>query len=434
MLDRNLVSENIEIVRNNLLHRNANAEVMQDLDMLASVIARRRDLQTQTDNLRAERNRLSKDIGTLMREKKLDEVESKKQQVTTMASQLEALEEERKQLQIQEDHLLLVFPNIIDARVTIGKSEEDNIVVHSWGTIPTFDFPAKEHHILAEEMDMYDTTRATKVAGARFSVLKGDVARLERAIIQFFLDHAEDQGYNEMLVPYIVNKDTMTGTGQLPKFEEDLFKLTGEIGGSEGYLIPTAEVPVTNLHRDEILDESQLPLYYCAFTPCFRAEAGSYGKDTHGLIRQHQFHKVELVKITTPETSDAEHHALTENAKQLLEKLELPYRVVRLCSGDIGFSAQMCYDLEVWLPGQGKYREISSCSNFGEFQARRMRMRYRPGNTGKPVFCHTINGSGLAVGRTLVAIMENYQQADGSVRIPTVLQPYMRGKTVIHKA
>jgi seryl-tRNA synthetase len=233
-----------------------------------------------------------------------------------------------------------------------------------------------------------------------------------------------------VLVPYIVNRDTMTGTGQLPKFEEDLFKLTSEINGMDGFLIPTAEVPVTNMFRDEIINEEDLPIHLCAFTPCFRAEAGTYGKDTHGLIRQHQFHKVELVKITKPEHSDAEHQALTAHACGILEALELPYRKMRLCAGDTSFAAQMCFDLEVWLPGQGKYREISSCSNFGEFQARRMRTRFRP-KGGKPQLCHTINGSGLAVGRTLVAIMENYQQADGSIAIPTVLQPYMRGKTKI---
>jgi seryl-tRNA synthetase len=365
-----------------------------------------------------------------MREKKFEEAEQVKQDVTKIGNRLDLLEDERKVLQGQEDGLLLIFPNLLDERVPNGTDEEDNELVEQWGEPKQFAFEPKEHHILGEELGLYDAERAAKIAGSRFSILKGDLAKMERALIQLFLDTAEDNGYTEVLVPYIVNRDTMTGTGQLPKFEEDLFKLTSEINGMDGFLIPTAEVPVTNMFRDEIINEEDLPIHLCAFTPCFRAEAGTYGKDTHGLIRQHQFHKVELVKITKPEHSDAEHQALTAHACGILEALELPYRKMRLCAGDTSFAAQMCFDLEVWLPGQGKYREISSCSNFGEFQARRMRTRFRP-KGGKPQLCHTINGSGLAVGRTLVAIMENYQQADGSIAIPTVLQPYMRGKTKI---
>jgi len=283
-----------------------------------------------------------------------------------------------------------------------------------------------------------DTDAASRLSGSRFAVLRGSLARLERALINFFVDmHTEQHGYTEVMVPYLVGAEALHGTGQLPKFEEDLFKLSEPLNGREGYLIPTAEVPITNIHAGETLDESRLPLSYVAFTPCFRAEAGSHGKDTRGLFRQHQFHKVELVKLTTPEQSDEEHHKLVEHAEACLQKLKLPYRKMQLCSGDIGFSARLCYDLEVWLPGQGRFREISSCSNCGDFQARRMKLRYRPterdakGKQKKPVFCHTINGSGLAVGRTLVALLENYQNEDGSLTVPEVLRPYMGGKEVI---
>ena len=283
-----------------------------------------------------------------------------------------------------------------------------------------------------------DMETAGKLSGSRFAVLKGGLARLERALINFFVDtHVEKHGYTECMVPYLVGGDALHGTGQLPKFEEDLFKLSEKLNGRDGYLIPTAEVPITNMHSGEVLDESQLPLSYVAFTPCFRAEAGSHGKDTRGLFRQHQFHKVELVKITTPEQSDEEHHKLVENAETVLQALDLPYRKMLLCSGDIGFSARLCYDLEVWLPGQGRFREISSCSNCADFQARRMNLRYRPsvrdakGKQKKPVFCHTINGSGLAVGRTLVALLETYQNEDGSLTIPEALRPYMGGKEVL---
>ena len=430
MLDRNLVANQLERILETLHKRNASDDLLSDLEKLSAIIARRRELQTQTDSLRGDRKRLSKQIGGLMRDKKFEDAEKIKQDVTKIGNRLDLLEEERKVLQGQEDGLLLIFPNLLDERVPNGTDEEDNELVEQWGEPKQFDFEPKEHHILGEELGLYDAERAAKIAGSRFSILKGDLAKMERALIQLFLDVAEDNGYTEVLVPYIVNRDAMTGTGQLPKFEEDLFKLTSEINGMDGFLIPTAEVPVTNMFRDEIINEEDLPIHMCAFTPCFRAEAGTYGKDTHGLIRQHQFHKVELVKITKPEHSDAEHNALTDHACGILQALELPYRKMRLCAGDTSFAAQMCFDLEVWLPGQGKYREISSCSNFGEFQARRMRTRFRP-KGGKPQLCHTINGSGLAVGRTLVAIMENYQQADGSILIPTVLQPYMRGKTKI---
>lgn len=431
MLDRNLVAKNAELVRENLVKRNASDEALSELNKLVVLINMRRELQTKTDNLRAQRKTFSKEIGQLYKQGKRDEAEEKKASVAKIGHRLNILESERKELLEQEEELLLSFPNILDERVPVGTDEAANEIVQQWGEPPTFDFEPKEHHILGEALGLYDAERATKIAGTRFSILKGELAQMERALVNFFLDCADENGYTEVLVPYIVNRDTMIGTGQLPKFEDDLFKLTTEVGGGDGFLIPTAEVPVTNIHREEIINEEDLPLHYCAFTPCFRAEAGSYGRDTHGLIRQHQFHKVELVKITKPEHSDAEHQALTKNAQEILEKLGLPYRVMKLCSGDTSFSAQMCYDLEVWLPGQNKYREISSCSNFGEFQARRMKMRYRPAGGGKPIICHTINGSGLAVGRTLVAIIENYQQADGSIEIPEILHPYMRGKTKI---
>ena len=431
MLDRNLVAKDAALVRSHLERRNASEGLLADLDRLVDVINQRRALQTETDSLRGDRKRISKSIGPLMKAGKREEAQPLREQVGQIASRLDQLEQERKQLAEEEVRLLHSLPNLLDDRVPAGHDEENNELVDTWGTIPSFEFEPLEHHILAERLGLYDSERAVKVAGTRFSVLKGAVAQLERALVNFFLNEAENSGYQEVLVPYIVNSASMLGTGQLPKFEEDLFKLTSEVGGMDGYLIPTAEVPITNLHRDEIIDEEALPIHYCGFTPCFRAEAGSYGKDTHGLIRQHQFHKVELVKITTPEQSDEQHHNLTRHARNLLEKLELPYRVMRLCGGDIGFGARMCYDLEVWLPGQGKYREISSCSNFGDFQARRMKLRYRPAGGGKPVICHTINGSALAVGRTLVAVLENNQQADGSIRIPAVLQPYMNGKETI---
>jgi seryl-tRNA synthetase len=431
MLDRNLVYEQLETVRECLSDRQAAESMKQDLETVSSVISRRRQLQQETDGLRSDRKKRSKEIGALMKSGRRDEAQSMKENVRAIGHRLDILESERKGLENRERELLLSLPNVLAPSVPRGGTEADNELVDTWGEPRSFSFQPKEHHVLGAEMGHMDTERATKIAGARFSVLRRGFARLERALINFFLDQAGESGYEELLVPYIVNSDSMTGTGQLPKFEEDLFKLTSQVAGMDAYLIPTAEVPVTNLHRGEILNEEDLPLRYTAFTPCFRAEAGSYGKDTHGLIRQHQFHKVELVKITTPERSEEEHELLTQNARTLLEKLELPYRVMRLCSGDIGFCAMHCYDLEVWLPGQDSYREISSCSNFGDFQARRMMMRYRPAGGGKPRHCHTINGSALAIGRSLVAVVENHQQEDGSIAIPKALQPYMGGSTLL---
>ena len=430
MLDRNMVANHPEKVREALVKRNASDEQLHELSKLVAVINRRRKLQSETDSLRGERKSASRDIGKLMKAGKREEAAPLRDKVNMMGERLKLLEHERKDLEQQEIDLLLRIPNMLDPKVPSGNGEEDNEIVDSWGDIPDFSFEPRDHHDLATDMGLLDFERAAKIAGTRFAILKGPLAKLERALISFFLDEATDNGYQELLVPYIVNRDSMTGTGQLPKFEDDSFKLTSNIGGQDGFLIPTAEVPVTNYHRDEILKEAELPLYYVAFTPCFRAEAGSYGRDTRGLIRQHQFHKVELVKITTPQQSAQEHEKLTANSRALLEKLGLPYRVARLCGGDISANAVHCYDLEVWLPGQNKYREISSCSNFGDYQARRLQLRYRPIEGKKTIFCHTINGSGLAVGRTLVAIIENYQQEDGSIQIPPVLQPYVRGSQI----
>jgi len=429
MLDRNLVLSNPDLIRENLKNRHASEEMSSELERLIFCIQRRRQLQTETDNLRAERKSLSKQIGGFMKQGKHEEAENVKAEVKQKAEHLVVLENQRKELEEQERHLLFSLPNLISDQVPFGHDESANLEISRWGETTTHDWSA-EHHVHLQKLGLLDSERATKVAGTRFSVLRGPIAKLERALISFFLDRAESNGYTEIMVPYIVNASSMLGTGQLPKFEQDLFQITHPINGETGYLIPTAEVPITNLHRDEILQEDDLTISYAGFTPCFRSEAGSSGKDTHGLIRQHQFHKVELVKICTPENSLAEHEALTRDAANLLEALNLPHRIVRLCSGDISFAAQMCYDLEVWLPGQNQYREISSCSNFGDFQARRMKLRYRPKDSKKPQFCHTINGSGLAVGRTLVAIVENYLQADGTILVPECLQDYMKMKKI----
>jgi seryl-tRNA synthetase len=319
---------------------------------------------------------------------------------------------------------MLTVPNLPAPTVTIGKSPENNKEIRRWGEPPKFDFPAKNHWDIGEELDILDFARAAKMAGARFALYKDAGARLERALINFMLDlHTQEHHYKEVLPPFLVNRGAMTGTGQLPKFEEDAFR----IADPELFLIPTAEVPVTNIHREEMLEREQLPLRYVAYTPCFRREAGSHGQDVRGLIRQHQFNKVELVKFTEPEVSYEELEKLVADAEQVLRRLNLPYRVVELCTGDLGFASAKTYDLEVWLPGQAAYREISSCSNFEDFQARRAQIRYRKEKKGKPIFVHTLNGSGLAVGRTLVAVLENYQKKDGSVIIPEALRPYMGG-------
>jgi len=375
------------------------------------------------EEMRQKRNTISQQIGRLKKEGQdaSDMLAEAKKISDNMASSEESL----RDLEIQNRNILLLIPNIPDESVPVGKDETENKEIRAWGDIRQFDFEPKNHWDIGEDLDILDFERAGKIAGARFVIYKGGGARLERALINFMLDlHTGEHGYTEIIPPVLVNRETMTGTGQLPKFEDDLFKL--DDSDAKGYLlIPTAEVPVTNIYREEILRDSDLPIYHTAYTPCFRREAGSYGKDTRGLIRQHQFNKVELVKFVKPENSYDELESLTRNAEEVLKRLGLPYRVVTLCTGDIGFSAAKTYDLEVWFPAQGKYREISSCSNFVDFQARRADIRFKSEGQKGTEFIHTLNGSGLAVGRTLAAILENFQEKDGTVIIPEVLIPYM---------
>lgn len=385
---------------------------------------RRRSIQVSAESLQAEQNKRSKSIGKAKAAG--EDIQPLLNEVEELKRQRSEAEDELRKVQEELNAFLAGIPNIPDATVPAGASEDDNVEVRQWGTPRTFDFEPKDHVALGEELGGMDFERATKLAHSRFVVMNGQLARLHRALAQFMLDlHVTDHGYTETYVPFLVNGNTLFGTGQLPKFEEDLFKA----GDDEHplYLIPTAEVPVTNLVADTIVDADQLPLRMVSHTPCFRSEAGSYGRDTRGMIRQHQFEKVELVHVVRPEDSDAALETLTGHAEKVLQLLELPYRVVELCGGDMGFSAARTYDLEVWLPGQDKYREISSCSNTRDFQARRMHARWRNPETGKPEPVHTLNGSGLAVGRAMIAVMENYQQADGSILVPDVLKPYMRG-------
>jgi seryl-tRNA synthetase len=386
----------------------------------------RKTIQTRTQELQAKRNATSKQIG--MGKAKGEDVSAIMAEVAGLGDELKELEAQLEHVQQDLQAFLSVIPNIPHLSVPVGKSEADNVEMRRVGSPPEFDFEVKDHVSVGEDVGGLDFETATKISGARFSLLKGPMARLHRALAQFMLDiHTEQHGYTEVYVPYLVNADSMRGTGQLPKFEEDLFRVPrqlGEEGEQNFYLIPTAEVPVTNMVRDSITPLDQLPLKFVAHTPCFRSEAGSYGRDTRGMIRQHQFDKVELVQIVHPEQSYDALEQLLAHAETILQKLALPYRVMKLCTGDIGFSAAMTYDIEVWLPAQNAYREISSCSNFEAFQARRMQARFR-NEQGKPELLHTVNGSGLAVGRTLVAILENYQQADGSVVVPEVLRPYM---------
>ena len=432
MLDRKLVTSNPELIREQLKRRSGSEPFLLSLDELIGVVELRRSLQTATDELRHEKNALSKQIGPMMREGRRDEAEPLKAKVKSISQELDDQEEQRKVAAERETELLMGLPNLLADVVPTGSSEDDNVEITKWGTIPKMDFEPKDHVSVGEDLGILDFERATKLSGARFPVYVGAAARLERALVSFFLDQATmKNGYTEVLVPYIVSRTTMTGTGQLPKFEHDLFKLTHDLNGEDAFLIPTAEVPVTNLHRDEILDESDLPIAYAAFTPCFRSEAGSYGRDTRGLIRQHQFHKVEMVRFCKPEDGMEQLELLTSHAEGLLQLLKLPYKKVLLCSGDTSFTSHITYDLEVWLPSQNTYREISSCSWFSDFQTRRMKCRFRPDANSKPQLCHTINGSGLAVGRTLVAILENYQQIDGSVTVPEILRPYMGGLATI---
>jgi seryl-tRNA synthetase len=426
MLDLNFVRNNLELVRKALADRNFPAE---SLDAFAGLDASRRSVISEADEINQKRNEASREIGALMQAGRKDEAEAKKAEVAGLKERQAKLERERDDAEAKMFDLLAGLPNIPADDVPIGPDEAANREIRRVLEPREFDFEPKDHVDLGTSLGILDLERASKIAGARFAILNGAGARLERALVSFMLDvHTTQHGYIETLPPFIVNRKALFGTNQLPKFEEDLFQLTDERGFA---LIPTAEVPVTNYHAGELLDDADLPKHYVAYTPCFRSEAGSYGRDTRGLIRQHQFEKVELVKITRPEDSEAEHEKLTADAERILQMLGLPYRTVVLSTGDMGFGAQKTYDIEVWIPSQATYREISSCSNCGDFQARRMDLRFRPAGGGKPVFAHTLNGSGLAVGRTWIAIIENYQQADGSILIPEVLHQYMNGLEVI---
>lgn len=417
MLDARYLRENLETVEARLKTRGAGV----DLERFRQLDGSRRELLQQTETLKALRNKVSDEISRI---KDKSQAQDRIIEMREVSQRIKGLDEELKGVEEALEYFLLTVPNIPCAATPVGASEADNVEVKKWGEKPVFDFAPKPHWEIGESLDILDFERGAKLAGARFTLYKGFGARLERALINFMLDlHTERHKYLEMLPPFMVNRESMTGTGQLPKFEEDLFHMEGV----DYFLIPTAEVPVTNIHRGEILKAADLPLCYVAYTPCFRKEAGSYGKDTRGLIRQHQFNKVELVKFAHPAHSYNELDKLLDNAEEVLRLLGLPYRVVELCTADIGFSAARTYDIEVWLPGQDCYREISSCSNFEDFQARRASIRFREDEKAKPEFVHTLNGSGLAVGRTLVAILENYQEADGSVSIPGALRPYMGG-------
>lgn len=434
MLDPRLITDDPARIKAMLTARRQ-ADLHPVIDRLLALAEQRSSLISERDELRNQRNILSKEIGQLYKAGKREDAEAMKQKVTDGNVRVAELEEELARVETERHDLSATLPNLLHEDVPDGDGEEQNQVLSTWGEVPSFSFEPESHVEIGARLGIIDLERSAKLSGSRFAVLSGLGARLERALVNLFLDMAADHGYRELMVPYIVHRAMLEGTGQLPKFEDDLFKLSGELNGSDAFLIPTAEVPVTNLHRDEILDESQLPLRYAAFTPCFRAEAGSAGRDVRGIIRQHQFHKVEMVQVCRAEDSEAQHAELAGHAKAILERLGLPYREMLLSSGDIGFGASKCIDLEVWLPSQGAYREISSCSNFGSFQARRMALRWRPdpvdGKKQKPRLAHTINGSGLAVGRTLVAVLENGQRADGSVELPEALVPYMGGVRVI---
>ncbi len=416
MLDLKFIRDNAGIVQKMLRNR----QLDLDLRSLLDLDARRRRILQDVEELKHRRNQASEQISQLKREKR--DASEQIREMKTVAQQIKILDQELTSVEAQVQELLLLIPNVPHASVVVGKDESANELIRTWGTPRNFDFEPKAHWDLGESTGILDFERAARMTGARFALYWGIGAALERALISFMLDtHTRCHGYTEVLPPFMVNSASLLGTGQLPKFKDDLFKLEGR----DYYLIPTAEVPVTNIHMNEILEEDELPKYYTAYTPCFRSEAGSYGKDTRGLIRQHQFNKVELVKLVKPETSYAELEALLVNAETILQKLELPYRVVSLATADLGFSAAKTYDIEVWLPAQNTYREISSCSNFEDFQARRANIRFRRKGQNRTDLVHTLNGSGLAVGRTLVAIVENFQEADGSISIPPPLRPYL---------
>jgi seryl-tRNA synthetase len=425
MLDPKLLRGQIQEVADRLASRGFSLDVAR-IGMLEE---RRKTLQTRTEQLQSERNSRSKSIGQA--KAKGSDIAPLMAEVARMANELESGKNELDSIQTALDEIVLAVPNLPDASVPIGSDEEDNVEVRRWGNPRVFDFEIKDHVALGEISGGLDFETATKLSGARFSVLRGPVARLHRALAQFMINlHTSNHGYEETYIPYMVQASAMQGTGQLPKFEEELFKITRE-GEADFYLIPTSEVPLTNLVAGQILDAKELPKKFVAHGPCFRSEAGASGRDTRGMIRQHQFDKVEMVQVVEPSNSMEALEEMTVCAERVLQALELPYRVLVLCTGDMGFSAVKTFDLEVWIPSQHKYREISSCSNCGDFQARRMQARWRNPETGKPELVHTLNGSGLAVGRTLVAVLENYQQVDGSIRVPEVLRPYMGGLDVI---
>jgi len=423
MLDPQLLRNNLEETAALLKRRGYDL----DIENFAALEEKRKTHQVDAQALQAERNKKSKNIGKAKASG--EDIKPLLDEVSSLGAKLEESEKALALVQDEMNDIMMSLPNVPDASVPDGKSEDDNAEIRKWGEPKQFDFAVKDHVDLGEALGQLDFETGAKIAGSRFAVMNAGIANMHRALTQFMLDlHTTEHGYTETYVPYIVNSDSLRGTGQLPKFEEDLFKLRAE---QEFYLIPTAEVPVTNIVRDTIIEDSYMPRKYVCHTPCFRSEAGSYGRDTRGMIRQHQFEKVELVQVVTAEQSEQAHEELTSHAEAVLQKLNLPYRMVNLCTGDIGFSSRKTYDLEVWLPGQQKYREISSCSNFGDFQARRLKARWRNPATGKPELVHTVNGSGLAVGRTLVAIMENYQDAEGAIHVPEVLQPYMGNRKVI---
>ena len=424
MFAARFVEENAELITATLAARHTHV----DMDEILGLLRHRKFKLERLQGLQAERNSGSKEVGALFKAGRRDEAQVKRERLGLLGKEIAQLDTETKELQAKIDGLLLAIPNLLADDVPDGKDEESNVEVDSWGEKPELGFEAKDHHDLGEALGILNFEQGAKITGARFTVLHGGAARLSRALMMFFLDQNTAAGYGEVLPPFIVNDTSLQGTGQLPKFGEDLFRLQNP---DNYFLVPTAEVPVTNLHADEILPPGALPKRYTAYTPCFRAEAGSYGRDTRGLIRQHQFEKVELVQIVAPEDSQQAHEDLTGQAEVLLQALGLHYRKMLLCSGDTSFSAWRCYDLEVWLPGQSKYREISSCSNFRDFQARRAGIRFRREAGAKPEYAHTLNGSALPLGRTLVAILENYQQADGSIAVPEVLRPYMGGVAII---
>ena len=424
MLDIRKIENDFVNVKNSLQNRNFDTSVIDELLVLNKT---RKNLTTSAETQKAEINKLSREIGELKKNKQ--DADAQMKQVATLKTSMASDAAELEEIQKKQNDILLTIPNLPDASVPVGKDEDENVEVKRWGTPRNFDFTPVDHADIGEKLGMLDFESAAKITGARFVVYRGAIARLERALINFMLDHQTAKGFTEMMTPFIAHERSLIGTGNLPKFEDQLFKLNSE---QPWYLIPTSEVTLTNLKREQIVDESEFPFLYAAYSPCFRSEAGSHGKDVKGLIRMHQFNKVEMVSICSPAQSEEIHQKMVGSATEILEKLGLPYRVVALCTGDMGFASQKTFDLEVWVPSQNKYREISSISNCGDFQARRANIRFR-NKDGKVEFAHTLNGSGLAVGRTVVAILENYQQQDGSVQIPEILIPYMGGLKEIRK-